>query len=298
MSESFSDILSNFAEHLRTERRYSENTIRAYLADIRAAGLDADVHQISNPAQWTTAFLSEHLANYRRPDGREPEAVTLKRKQSSLRTMFRWLKEKNANIVDPTLGLQSQKAPRPLPKALDAEAMIALMQPPRSHDIRSLRDHAALLLLYGLGLRVSEAASLKRGQMDIDGGTIRVMGNGNKERNVPIPRGCIPGLSAYSRTQVGTPDDAFLIGRGGLGLSTRTLARIVHRAAMNNVGHHVPPHQLRHSVATHLLASGATVKHIQSLLGHESLSTTQRYTKVTMENLVGVAKNQEKFKAS
>jgi integrase/recombinase XerC len=178
-----------------------------------------------------------------------------------------------------------------LPRALDADAMLALVKPPTSQATSqsgtALRDHAAMLLMYGLGLRLSEVAGLRDFDLDLEARTARILGKGNKERILPVPAGCVAALAAY-RAQRPPGGPYFLVGRDHGAISTRTLARRVDRAALLALGRHVTPHQLRHSFATHLLAGGANLRQIQTLLGHSSLSTTQRYTKVIPERLFAI----------
>jgi integrase/recombinase XerC len=120
--------------------------------------------------------------------------------------------------------------------------------------------------------------------MSLTQGEARVWGKGGKERIVPIPKGCYPGLERYMACRE-PRSPYFLTGRKDKAISARTIARAVGRSALNILGFHVTPHQLRHSFATHLLAGGANLREIQSLLGHTNLTTTQRYTKVSAERL-------------
>ncbi len=279
-------ILDGFDSYLRKERRCSEHTARAYVGDLRAAMVFAAERGKRAPRVWTTDLLRAHLARCRAEGGKRLSAATLARKQSALRTFFEWLRREDPSTPDPSAALRAPRLPKALPRALDADAVLALLAPPRSSDPRATRDHAALLLLYGLGLRLSEAAGLLDVDLDLDRRTARVRGKGGKERDVPVPAGCVPGLAAY---RAGRPAGAhFLVGREHRGLSTRTIARAVRAAALRALGRHVTPHQLRHSFATHLLAGGANLREIQALLGHASLSTTQRYTDLNVERLFAV----------
>jgi integrase/recombinase XerC len=230
--------------------------------------------------------LRSHLARCRTGAGAPLSPSSLARKQSALRTFFAWLRRTGEVDHDPTERLQPPRLPKALPRALDADATLALLRPPAATDLRSRRDHAALLLLYGLGLRLAEAASLRADDLDLRERTARVTGKGNKQRVVPVPAGCVAGLTAYAQVRPAGP--AFLVGRGGNPLSGRTIARAVRAAALRALGRHVTPHQLRHSFATHLLAGGANLREIQALLGHANLATTQRYTAVTAERLFAV----------
>lgn len=280
-------LLDAFTRHLRHERRYSEHTARAYDADLRAIASFAAERKAEHPRQWTTDLLRMHLARCTGARGRA-SAATLARKQSAMRAFFRWLRREGHVEADPTALLQRPKLPKRLPRAIDADSTTALLATRPEDDSDALRDRAALLLMYGLGLRVSEVASLEDTSLDLDAGNALVRGKGGKERLVPVPEGCIEALRAYRATRPANAGPTFLIGRGGKRIGVRTLSRIVDRAALQGVGRHVSPHQLRHSFATHLLAGGANLREIQALLGHSNLSTTQRYTSVNVERLFAI----------
>ena len=280
-------LVEAFETFLRHERRFSENTVRAYMTDLRAAAAFAAERGRPDPHEWSSDLLRAHLARCTNGDGGRARATTIARKQSTLRAFYDWLERREPEIKNPTLALATPKLPKALPRALDADAAMALMRTPAGADATARRDHAALLLMYGLGLRLSEVAGLKDADLDLEACTARILGKGGKERVVPVPGGCVEGLATYRASRPPT-SGTFLVGRGRAALSTRTLARIVDRAALRALGRHATPHQLRHSFATHLLAGGANLREIQSLLGHSSLSTTQRYTKVTAERLFAV----------
>ena len=280
-------LLEAFATFLRHERRFSENTARAYVSDLRAAAAFAAERGRPDPRTWSADLLRAHLARCGDGAGGRARPATIARKQSTLRAFFDWLERREPETKNPTVALTSPKLPKALPRALDADAAMALVRPPAGADASACRDHAALLLMYGLGLRLSEVSGLRDADLDLEARTARILGKGGKERVVPVPGGCVQGLAAYRAVRPPTAG-AFLAGRGGAALSTRTLARVVDRAALRALGRHATPHQLRHSFATHLLAGGANLREIQSLLGHASLSTTQRYTKVTAERLFAV----------
>ena len=282
-----SELITAFASFLRHERRYSENTVRAYVTDLTAAWEFANERGRPDPRNWSSDLVRAHLARCSDGAGGRAQPATLARKQSSLRAFFVWLQRQEPETADPTTPIKSPKLAKALPRALDADAVMAMMKPPRQGGLTALRDHAALVLMYGLGLRLSEVAGLRDVDLDLDARSARVLGKGNKERVVPVPTGCVAALGAY-RSARAPRCEYFLMGRDGGALSTRTLARLVDRAALVALGRHVSPHQLRHSFATHLLAGGANLREIQTLLGHASLSTTQRYTKVTAERLFAV----------
>ncbi len=275
-------LLEGYAAYLRQERRYSLHTARAYVADVREMLSFAAAEGRKPPERWTADLVRAHLAARRTRD--HLSAATITRKRSALRSFCRWLDRERPGLGDPTAHVLAPKLARPLPRALDADSALALTRR-QGQGPRALRDHAALILLYGLGLRVSEAAALRDEDLDLEACTARIMGKGNRERMVPVPQGCVPALTTYRQAR---PAGAktFLVGRQTRALASRTLARIVDRAALRALGRHVSPHQLRHSFATHLMAGGANLREIQTLLGHASLTTTQRYTKVGIERLL------------
>ncbi|MEE8408179.1 MAG: tyrosine-type recombinase/integrase [Myxococcota bacterium] len=278
-------LLDGFTAYLRQERRCSEQTARAYLGDIRAAVVYAAGRRKPDPRKWTADLIRAHLASLGRASGKRPAPSTLARKQSALRAFFRWLRRDDSSVRDPTGLLRAPRLPKSLPRALDADDALAVLKQSASDDPRVSRDHAALLLLYGLGLRLTEAADLRDALLDLEERTARITGKGNKTRIVPVPARCVAGLRTYRALRPAVAGPTFLLGRGNQRLSPRTIARIVDRAALRALGRHVSPHQLRHSFATHLLAGGANLREIQALLGHTSLSSTQRYTEVTAERL-------------
>ncbi len=283
------DLIDGFESFLRHERRSSENTVRAYVSDLRAAAAFAAERGRPDPRAWSSDLLRAHLARCTDGAGARASPATISRKRSALRAFFDWLRRDDPEAPDPAAALVSPKLPKALPRALDADAVLAMVRPPRTRDLGTLRDHAAMLLMYGLGLRLSEVAGLRDVDLDLETRTARVLGKGGKERVVPVPGGCVEALAAYRAARPRGASERFLVGRAEEGaLSTRTLARIVDRAALRALGRHATPHQLRHSFATHLLAGGANLREIQALLGHASLSTTQRYTKVTAERLFAV----------
>ena len=273
-----------FLSHLRDERRLSDNTLRAYQNDLQQLLESLDCPDGCDTQKVSLDDLRAHLAGIKTPDGQPLSAASLARKQAALRGLFAFLAsiEEHPN---PAAKLRNPKKPEQLPRALDAEAMAALLRPiDAKASTRDLRDRAAMMLMYGLGLRLAEACELLAEDLDLEAGQARVLGKGNKTRVVIVPKGAQRALRAYAATR---PPEAktFLVGRRGAPLSPRTVARAVERHALQRLGYHVTPHQLRHSFATHLLEGGANLREIQALLGHATLSTTQRYTSVSNAKL-------------
>jgi site-specific recombinase XerD len=192
-------------------------------------------------------------------------------------------------------GITNPRRGRALPTPLDLPTTLELLDAPTAAEgdtPRALRDRALLELLYAAGLRISEAVALSTDQLDLDGRSLRVLGKGKKVRVVPFHARAADALrdwlavrDALTRPGAAEARLVFLADRGGP-LSARSARRIVERAAKQGaVGRHVHPHQLRHSFATHLLERGLDLRHIQELLGHTSIGTTQVYTHVSVEQL-------------
>jgi integrase/recombinase XerC len=201
---------------------------------------------------------------------------------------FRFLVWEGIIETSPVDGLSTPRQEQYLPKVLGAEQVGTLLdQPVAGQKILVLRDLALFELVYSCGLRVGEVTRLNIGSIDLDGQQVRVVGKGDKERIIPIGRQASIALSHYlaERGETTTDDPLFLNHRGGR-LTARSVQRnLKTRLVRLNLPTDVTPHALRHSFATHLLDAGADLRFIQELLGHASLSTTQRYTKVSFSHL-------------
>ena len=288
------DALQDFALHLEQIDHASAHTQRAYLSDLRQL----------------QAFLGERpLDSATREDLRSFLAArfgvngpaTLARKLASLKAFYEH-RVRGGHLADsPARRLQSPKKRTSLPDVVAVDDCFALVNAPSARTAAGLRDRCALELLYGGGLRVSELVQLDLGDF-IDGDSaIRVRGKGNKQRLVPLVSKAREALHRYlaRRAELGATRGApaaatatagpLLLNRRGGRLSARSVARHLARYALvAGARRHVHPHALRHSFATHLLDMGADLRGIQELLGHASLSTTQRYTHVSAERLLQV----------
>lgn len=283
---SLAEWISAFRDYLLFEKRASIHTVTAYIADIRAILKMAGSAHALCPKHFTTDHLRTQLASLRTRDGKRLDARSIARKQCSLRAFYRWiLLTSQAQQHDPTALLMPPKTKKQLPRALDINAALALMQPPPMSEHQALRDHAALLLMYGLGLRRGELITLKTADINFEARQAMVCGKGRKMRQVPIPKGCLVGLLAWAKVRPIHAGETFIVGPSGNPLSARTVGRVVQRAALRATGRHITPHQLRHSFATHLLQDGANLRAIQNLLGHAQLGTTQTYTEVAIEHI-------------
>jgi integrase/recombinase XerC len=286
------DWLKRFEAYLTQERRASPHTVRAYLGDLRRfrrylEGQGLTLEGATHPA--VRGHLGVLAADHH-PSSRG-------RALASIRAFYRFLVRRRAIAASPARRVKTPKRPGRLPKVVPVDELFALLSQPSARTVRGLRDRAILEVLYGAGVRVSELCGLSLDDLDLPGRTLRVMGKGQKERDCPLHGPAVDALQAYlarreellGRPAPGQdPEAVFLNARGGR-LSARSVARQLDGYVLElALARRVSPHALRHSFATHLLAGGADVRSIQELLGHASLSTTQRYTDVTFEHLQAV----------
>jgi len=290
----FQAALLEFDLYLSAERGASPETRRAYLSDTRAfadfLGADADAGAASS------ADVYRFLAGLQR----RLEPSTVARKLAALRTFHRFLVRAGHAASDPTLGIAAPSGPKRLPRPVpvdDCQALAEADAPegPRAPEATRLRDRALVELLYGAGLRVGEAVALDVRDLDLRAGDVRVWGKGGKERAVPLPAAARTALAAWLawRERPGVLSEPLFVSTRPRKdavrrrLSARDVRRVLARRARRaGVVGRIHPHRLRHSYATHLLDMGADLREIQELLGHASLSTTQKYTGVSTERLV------------
>ena len=278
--------LDEFAAHLEQVERKSPHTLRAYLSDLRqlhAFLLERQVALDGASRDDLRAFLAARFG--------QSLPATLMRKQASLRAYYEHRLRKGAIAESPARRLVSPKRRHSLPNVVTVDDCFALLEAPSSRTALGLRDRCLFDLLYSAGLRVSELVGLDCADLLDGASAVRVLGKGEKERIVPLvakPRAAVARW-LERRAELGPQSDALFVHRRGGRLSARSVARHLDRYALiAGARRHVHPHALRHSFATHLLDMGADLRGIQELLGHSSLSTTQRYTHVSSERLVQV----------
>jgi len=291
---SFRDSVASFLEFLSSERRASPHTVSAYGRDLEqlARFLDEQRGEEAKLAAIDVYLLRQWLGSLSRVVA--PPSVG--RKIAAIKAFFRFLKRRGLIAKDPAADLASPKVRRPLPTFLGVDAVREVVETPSGDDPSSIRDRAVLELLYGSGLRVSELVRLDRRHVDLQGGLVHVLGKGNKERIVPLGRPTVAALEAYlavrsALPKPGSPLDptALFITRRGARLGVRQVQLLVHRYGALGAGRaDLHPHALRHTCATHMLEGGADLRAIQEMLGHASLATTQRYTHVSLEQLMKV----------
>lgn len=294
--------LSEFMSYLEHQRGASPHTIRNYRSDLEQflnflvetgmGGEDRDPDLTVVDRQVIRAYLG-HLHTTGR------SRATIERKFAALRSFFRFLVKRERLAADPSRSLRAPKREKRLPSVLTVTQANQLLDGlAEAGDVLGLRNLAILELLYGAGLRVGELVALDLDDLDLDRGLVKVLGKGRKERIVPMGRHAQEALAAYlplRRVQVrrsskshGLEQPVFLNYRGGR-LTQRSVQRLVRRVTRDmGIPGHPTPHTLRHSFASHLLAAGADLRSIQELLGHSSLSTTQKYLHLDLEQLVQV----------
>jgi integrase/recombinase XerC len=299
----WTQALEAFGRHLGAERNLSPHTQRAYISDVRQLTL----HTGSGigPRQVDANHVRAWIASLHKR--RSP--ATLGRKLASVRCFYRWMVREGHVRDDPTAGLPMPKQEKRLPRPLSVDDCETLIEAERGRAPRAvpregdserradwmrLRDRALVELLYGTGIRVGELVALDVRDLELAAREIRVMGKGRKERVVPIPEQAREALGAWLDVRRGPgvmSEPLFISLRPRRETKPRRLAarearRILgERAVRVNLSERVHPHRLRHSYATHLLDMGADLREIQELLGHASLSTTQKYTAVSIEHL-------------
>jgi integrase/recombinase XerC len=269
-----------FARHLASAPAH---TRKAYVRDVQALASLAGAHDI---ATLTRAEIARHLATLH---GRGLSGRSLARMLSAWRAFYRFLLERDRSRgVDPCAGLKAPKSARRLPSALTPDEAAKLVSI-AGDDPLSQRDRALFELAYSSGLRLAELAGLDCDRLDLDGGEVKVIGKGSKERLVPVGAPAREALRAWlsARSTLARPGElAVFIGRHGSRLSVRAIERrLASQAIRQGLDRHVHPHMLRHSFASHVLQSSGDLRAVQELLGHASIASTQVYTHLDYQYL-------------
>ncbi len=290
MEASLTAALAEFLRNLTDARRLSPHTCRGYAVDLShwINWLKQDALPIDSVADLNRHLQAKHLRHYLSSLYASHEKSSLCRRLSAIRGFLKFLRK--AGKLDRDIGIlvPSPKMERKLPRFLSIENMQDLVQAPQGDHFLARRDRALLEMIYSCGLRVSEAIGMQWRNLDLHEGWVRVRGKGNKERTIPIGGAAIAALQEYRegvehRGKSTRGENAVFLNYQFLPLSDRSVARIVAKHLVNVAcAQSISPHGIRHSFATHLLANGADIRVIQELLGHTSLSTTQRYTHVDL----------------
>jgi integrase/recombinase XerC len=287
------DAIRRFLEHIAEDRDQSAHTVRSYRADLSdLAGFLAAERDVGMPApgEIDPATIRAWVADMH---GRSLSSATIGRRLSAVRSLFDWLGRNEEVRANPASEVPNPKKPDRLPDRLDVEDVAAIVEAPDAGSLAGVRDRALLELLYASGLRVAELVALDLDDVAFADRTVRVMGKGKKERIVPFGARAGDALRRYLQAAVplrGRSGEGalFLNLRGGR-LTDRSVRRVLDQAVVRAaLVRGVHPHVLRHSFATHLLEAGMDLRAIQELLGHERLSTTQRYTRLALDRILEV----------
>lgn len=278
--------IEEFLDSLKMHRGASPHTIEAYRRDLSGARSFFSAHGI---LAWQS-LEQKSIDDYRTTLGPPIAASTAQRRMSAFRSFLKYLKRNgrgpSIDLPD-TGGFRKKKS---LPKSLSYESLEKLMSVPDVTTPQGLRDRAVMELIYGAGLRISEVASLRLSELDLENGAIRVVGKREKVRWVPLPPQTAEWLARYlaiarPALQRRSDDRVFLSDRG-LPLRRTTVGlKLAHYAKLAELPKGISPHKLRHTYAVHLLRGGADLRAVQELLGHESIATTQVYTQLDTDEV-------------
>jgi len=294
---SIADYLEQFERHLSLEKNASPHTVRNYLSDLKEFSefvrreLPSLLDSEGNPAIEKVDHLA--IRGYLGMLYKKNKRSSLTRKLASLRAFFRFLMREGYISLNPAKLVSTPKQEKYLPSVLSIDEIFSLLSVKFPPGPLGLRDGAIMETLYSCGISVSELTGLNEDDIDVNLGIIKVRGKGGKERIVPVGGKALDALKAYAAVKPEGDDDrrdrpVFLNNRGKR-FSTRGVERVIHKYLLQcGILKKITPHSLRHTFATHLLDAGADLRSIQELLGHASLSTTQKYTHVSLDKLMEV----------
>jgi len=277
--------IDGFIAHLQAERRLSAHTADGYRRDLEALLRDGGTLPLTGmtPAQLRRTLARQHAGGL---GGR-----SLARRLSAWRSFFRWLQRRGEIDADPCTGIRAPKAPKRLPETLSPDVTAHLLGFD-AEGFDAICDRALFELIYSSGLRLSEAIGLDTSVIDLNEGTVRVLGKGAKTREVPVGSAAAAAIRAWLavRPHHALPEEgALFISRRGRRLGPRTVqTRLERLARSRGLEQHVYPHMLRHAFASHVLQSSGDLRAVQELLGHASISTTQVYAHLDFQHLAKV----------
>ncbi len=276
--------IEQFCNSLKAEKDVSPHTMRAYTKDLEEFLSFTD----KKPQDIDNLDIRGFLASLHY---RKLKKSSIARKLATIRSFFKYLHREGIVKKNPAKLVSSPKVQKILPRFLTVDEAFALMDSPKGDTFQASRDKAILELLYSSGLRVSELTTLDINDFDIKESLVRVKGKGKKERIIPIGSKAVEAMENYlpERILLKKKSQALFLNNRGGRLTQRSIRRIVDKyGRMIALKGHLSPHALRHTFATHLLHGGADLRAIQELLGHSSLSTTQKYTHVDIAHLIEV----------
>ncbi len=300
------ELIASFIESLSTEKGYADNTCRAYQKDLEAfcayvekSLLGGEPREKNMPALVLGDIDGLSIRGYLGHLHKQNKKSTIGRKLSAIKSFFKYVIRLGYAGGNPAEMVLTPKHNRAIPTYLTVDDMFRLLDSIKTDTLFGLRNRAMFEVLYSSGVRISELAGLSMNNVDFSDCSMRVMGKGSKERIVPVGKKALTAIQAYRQEledeKKGTPpmeegqpdDDPMFLNKNCGRLSARSIARILEKIS-RECGIPVPvsPHAFRHSFATHMLDSGADLRVVQELLGHKSLSTTQKYTHVSIDRLM------------
>ncbi|HOG16485.1 MAG: Tyrosine recombinase XerC [Syntrophaceae bacterium PtaU1.Bin231] len=292
--------IREFERYLTVEKNVSPHTVGAYLGDLcqfrdfaSAAGMMPEGAGEEGWGKVDPVVIRSFLASLYRA---KMKKVTIGRKMAALRSFFRFLLRRGRIDVNPAESVQAPKGEKHVPSVLSVDEVLKLLSVPFGEDVLGLRNRALTELFYTTGIRLSELTGLNLEDIDFSQDLVKVRGKGRRERIVPAGSSALAAVREYlerrSELQRGRPDlgeAPVFLSKSGVRLAQRDVDRILRKAVRRSgIVRNVSPHTLRHSFATHLLDAGADLRAIQEMLGHKSLSTTQKYTSVGISRLMEV----------
>jgi integrase/recombinase XerC len=296
------DLIKQFLESLLSEKGYSEHTCRAYRQDLEEfyRFLHRKQHQNGSADRVFGGFDVDGLSirEYLGFLHKKNKKVTIARKLSAIRSFFRFLTRQGVITDNPADFVATPKQDKMIPDYLSVDNMFRLLDFIEPDTLLKYRDRAIFETLYSCGVRVSELAGMNMFDVDFQAGLIRVVGKGRKERLVPVGSKALDAIRTYreilgreaagcGKTTARDDNGPVFLNKNFGRLSTRSIARVLKKTARAcGLPMPVSPHLLRHSFATHMLDAGADLKAVQEILGHRSLSTTQKYTHVSIDRLM------------
>lgn len=279
--------LDAYFEHLRSERQVSPHTLDGYRRDLIKATAFCQKQHLAGWAELRSAHVRQLIADQHRQG---QSSRSLARLLSSLRGLYRYLNQEGRCAHDPAAGISAPKGDKRLPRLLDTDRAMQLLDGGSEDDFIGHRDQAILELFYSSGLRLAELVGLNLDQLDLSAGLVHVHGKGNKERVLPIGRKALEALQTWLplRALSNPADGAVFVSQQGRRLGARAVQLRVRQAGVRELGQHLHPHMLRHSFASHILESSQDLRSVQELLGHADIGTTQIYTHLDFQHLAKV----------
>ncbi|WP_312151555.1 tyrosine recombinase XerC [Pseudomonas sp.] len=279
--------LEAYCAHLRNERQVSEHTQLAYRRDLEKV---LEYCNSQGIASWQALQIQQMRQLVARQHHHGQSSRSIARLLSAVRGLYRYLNREGVCAHDPANGLTPPKGEKRLPKALDTDRALKLLEGGVDDDFIARRDQAILELFYSSGLRLSELTNLDLEHLDLAAGLVQVQGKGSKTRVLPVGRKAREALQEWLKLRgISAPrDNAVFLSRQGRRLGPRAIQLRVKAAGERELGQHLHPHMLRHSFASHLLESSQDLRAVQEMLGHADISTTQIYTHLDFQHLAAV----------